>query len=277
MISIQLSKALDTRTFGGKAVQLGAAIRAGLPVPDGYCLDAELVAAVVQKEKSALGQVEMVCARLKGPLAVRSSAVGEDSAAASFAGQHATLLNVSGFEAVTEAIGEVWRSGRTESALEYRRRLGADETVSISVVVQRLIAADVSGVLFTCNPMTGRDERVIEAGWGLGEGIVQGLMIPDRYRIARGGAVLERIAGAKDVAVRICPDGATRQEPVQSMLIRQLCLSDAKLRSLDELATRCDEVYGQGPHDIEWAIEGEDLFLLQRRPITVLAARGLPS
>jgi pyruvate,water dikinase len=268
MTAIPLADARDERAFGGKAVQLGAAIRAGLPVPEGFALDAELVEAVGRGDQAARAQLAAISARLTGPLAVRSSAVGEDSAVASFAGQHATFLNVSGVQAVIEAVEAVWRSASSQSALAYRRRVGAEGPVRMGVVVQQLVAADVAGVLFTRDPVTSADELVIEASWGLGEAIVQGLVVPDLYRVARTGEVLARRGGSKEMAVRLLPHGDTAREPVEPELVEKLCLADAELRALFELAARCDDVFGSGPHDIEWAFEAGALYLLQRRPVT---------
>ena len=268
MDAVPLADARDEQAFGGKAVQLGASIRAGLPVPDGFALPAELVEAVARGDEAAGAQLAAIAAGLTVPLAVRSSAVGEDSAAASFAGQHATFLNVSGVRAVIEAVEAIWRSAWSKSALAYRRRVGAEDQVRIGAVVQQLVAAEVSGVLFTHNPVTGADELVVEASWGLGEAIVQGLVIPDRFRIGRDGEVLERTTGSKEMAVRLQADGDTRHEPVERGLIEELCLATAELHALHELATRCDDVFGPGPHDIEWAFAGGALYLLQRRPVT---------
>jgi pyruvate,water dikinase len=268
MTAVPLADARDQRAFGGKAVQLGAAIRAGLPVPEGFALAAELVEAVARGDQAALADVGAVCSRLTGPLAVRSSAVGEDSAAASFAGQHATFLNMCGVAAVVQAVGAVWRSASSQSALAYRRRVGAEGDVRMGVVVQKLVAADVAGVLFTSNPVTGADELVVEASWGLGEAIVQGLVVPDLYRVARTGDVLARRGGSKEIAVRLLTDGDTAREPVEPEFVEKLCLADTELRALFELAARCDDVFGSGPHDIEWALEAGSLYLLQRRPVT---------
>jgi pyruvate,water dikinase len=272
MSAVPLVEARDERAFGGKAVQLGAGIRAGLPVPDGFALSADLVEAVALGDKEARARLAAICAGLTGPLAVRSSAVGEDSAGASFAGQHATFLNVVGVQATTEAVEAVWRSASSQSTLSYRRRVGADGPVLIGVAIQNLVAADVAGVMFTCNPVTGADELVVEASWGLGEAIVQGLVIPDRYRIARGGDVLEQAAGFKTLAVRQHADGGTRHEPVEGELVERLCLAVAELQTLQELAVLCDDVFDSGPHDIEWAFEAGALYLLQRRPVTTSPA-----
>jgi pyruvate,water dikinase len=268
MIAVELAEARDESAFGGKAVQLGAAVRAGLPVPAGFALTVDLVETVARGRPASLAKLAAVWARLTGPLAVRSSGAGEDSATASFAGQHATVLGVRGLPAVTEAVEAVWRSASSEAALGYRRRMGVSPEVRIGVVIQEMVAADVAGVLFTRNPVTGADEIVVEATWGLGEAIVQGLVIPDRYRIARHGEVLEQTSGFKQLAVRQHPDGQTHQEPVSRELAEKPCLDAAQLRSLHQLAARCDDVYGAGPHDVEWAFRAHTLHLLQWRPIT---------
>jgi pyruvate, water dikinase len=268
--AIPLADALDEQSFGGKAVQLGAAIRAGLPVPDGLALSVEVVEAVGRGDRATRGRVDRLCDGLGGPVAVRSSAIGEDSAAASFAGQHATFLNVTG-GTVADAVEGVWRSGSSEAALAYRRRVGGDETLRMGVVVQRLVAADVAGVLFTRDPVTAADQMVIEASWGLGEAIVQGLVVPDQFRVSRDGAVLARRAGYKPLAVGL-RDGGTTERPVDGPLVEALCLDDAMLRALADLATRCEEAFGAGPHDIEWCFESDELFLLQRRAITAMGA-----
>lgn len=268
MIAVQLAEARDESAFGGKAVQLGAAVRAGLPVPAGFALTVDLVETVARGRPASQAKLAAVCARLTGPLAVRSSGVGEDSATASFAGQHATVLGVRGFPAVTEAVEVVWRSASSEAALAYRRRMGVSPAVRIGVVIQEMVAADAAGVLFTRNPVTGADEVVVEATWGLGEAIVQSLVIPDRYRIARNGEVLEQTSGFKQLAVRQHPDGQTHQEPVSRELAEKPRLDSTQLHSLYQLAARCDDVYDAGPHDIEWAFQAHTLYLLQRRPIT---------
>ena len=180
--AVALGDACDEDDLGGKAVQLGAAIRAGVPVPDGMALPAALVAAVAAGDPAAVAELSVVRDFLPGPLAVRSSCVGEDSAAASFAGQHLTQLNVRSLDQLVVAVAAVWRSGCSESVLAYRRKLGIEGDPTMGVVVQRLVDPEVSGVLFTRHPVTGADERVIEASWGLGEAVVQGLVPPDRYR-----------------------------------------------------------------------------------------------
>lgn len=266
---VPLEKAVDDLVFGAKAVGLGQAIRDGLPVPPGVALCGSIVEAVAAGERSAIKLVAKWIAPLGFPLAFRSSAVGEDGAMASFAGQHQTLLNIRSAENMRSALSEIWWSANSDSAITYRQRVGLFSRPSIGVVIQALLYPQTAGVMFTKNPVTGDDERVIEASWGLGEAVVAGIVIPDHYRVARSGQVLERKPGFKNVAVRGLPEGGTIEEQVAPELVEPLCLPDEHIYELNHLAGRCEEVYGPG-RDIEWAIAGEKLYLLQCRAITQL-------
>jgi pyruvate,water dikinase len=265
--AIQLADAGEERQFGGKAAGLAAAVRAGLPVPDGMALNVEFVTAVAAREPQALEAAAEIRAAIDGPLAVRSSCVGEDSATASFAGQHQTKLGVRTAAQLVDAITEVWRSGRTDAALAYREKLGLDPEPRMAVIVQALVESDVAGVMFTRNPVTGADEFVIEATWGLGEAVVQGLVTPDTYRLSRNGDVLQRVVGHKDRAVRARPDGSTALEPIVADLADRSCLDDSHLQLLSSLAYRCEANF-DAPSDIEWALKGARAYILQRRAIT---------
>ena len=264
---VSLAEAFEEGVYGGKAVQLGAALRAGLPVPPGFALAHYLAPLVVGDRDAWAARLHEAQSRLGPIVAVRSSAVGEDSATASFAGQHATVLGVRGLAGAFAAIGEVLDSATTDAAIAYRKHLGLDPNVRMGVVVQKLVLADVAGVLFTRNPVTGRDERVIEASWGLGEAVVQGLVTPDRVRMDRGGRITERTPGEKDLAIRWSDHGGTEEVPVATALVHAPCLDDGMVAKLEALATRCEAVFG-GTQDLEFAFEGETLFLLQRRAIT---------
>lgn len=270
MSAVSLRDALDEARFGGKAVQLGTSLRAGLPVPDGFALDHAFVATVVAREPAALARVADVHAALGGgAVAARSSAVGEDGASASFAGQHLTRLAVATLDALVDAIAAVHASGHADSALAYREKRGIAGAPRVGVVVQRMIDADCAGVLFSRCPLTGEDVRVIEGAWGLGESVVSGLVDPDRFRVARGGRVIERAIADKPIAIRARPDGDTHEVEVPAPRRTHPCLDNAMLAALDALATRCDGVFTDGrPHDIEWAFERGRLALLQRRAIT---------
>jgi pyruvate,water dikinase len=272
---VPLAEASDETLYGAKAVGLGDAARGGLPLPPGVALSGSLVEAVASGEESAIEQVENALTDVPLPLAVRSSAVDEDGADASFAGQHITLLNVPTIAEVRSALREVWWSANSDSAITYRQRVGLFKRPSIGVVVQALLNPEVAGVMFTRNPVTGADERVIEASWGLGEVVVAGRVIPDLYRVDRSGRVLERTPGFKKVAVRSLPNGGTIEEPVPDELRERLCVDDQQLGALSDLAARCEEVYGRG-RDIEWAIAGGVLYLLQCRAVTGGAGVGAP-
>ena len=264
---VPLEEAREVGLFGSKAVGLGDAARAGLPLPPGVALSGAVVEAVASGEQSAIDAVEKLVLPLGAPLAVRSSAVDEDGAEASFAGQHLTLLNVPSCEAVSEALREVWWSANSDSAITYRQRVGLFTRPSVGVVVQALLDPETAGVMFTQNPVTGADERVIEASWGLGEAVVAGLVIPDHFRLDRSGQVLERTPGLKKIAVRTLPEGGTYEEKLSPERAEQPCLADGHLAELNRLAGLCEEVYGPG-RDIEWAFAGDELYLLQCRAIT---------
>jgi pyruvate,water dikinase len=265
-----LAEATDVTVFGPKAVQLGAACRAGLPVPGGIALSHPFVAAACAADD---GRVELE-QRLadweldRSPHAVRSSAVGEDSAESSFAGIHLSLLGVRGVAAVADAVRQVHASARDAGALAYRDQRGFDAPIRMAVIVQDLVDSDVAGVMFTRNPVTGADERVIEASWGLGESVVAGLVTPDRYVLDRSGRLVDQQLGDKDLLIRRAESGGTVEEPVVGHLVDAPCLTAGHLNRLHELALQCDAAFGSTEHDIEFAFRGEEICLLQRRPIT---------
>ncbi|HEX5223821.1 MAG TPA: PEP/pyruvate-binding domain-containing protein [Solirubrobacteraceae bacterium] len=264
---VALSDARDVALFGSKAVGLGQALRDGLPVPPGVALGGAVVEAVAGRDEDAIRRVDESVRPLGGPLAVRSSAVDEDGAEASFAGQHLTLLGVLGADDVPSALNEIWWSANSDAAITYRQRLGLFTRPSVGVVVQVLLAPEAAGVMFTQNPVTGANERVIEASWGLGEVVVAGRVIPDHFRVAPDGEVLERVAGYKSIRCRSLPDGGTVEEDLTPELAERLCLDDEQLRLLGALAERCEQVYGPA-RDIEWAIADGTLYLLQCRAVT---------
>ncbi|HEY9663013.1 MAG TPA: PEP/pyruvate-binding domain-containing protein [Allocoleopsis sp.] len=264
---IHLIDAFDEASCGGKAIQLGAAIRAGLPVPPGFVLTAPLVDAIAAQDPGAINLAVQAFTQLESAVAVRSSAVGEDSSQASFAGQHLTCLNICSSTSLIEAVQQVWQSGRSVSAQTYRQRLGITQIPEVAVVVQQFIPATQAGVMFTRNPINGEDERLIEASWGLGEAIVSGMVTPDHYRLTRQGQVLERHPGMKDIAVYPIAEGQTQQVEVEPHRIHLLCLEDWQLEQLNHLATQCEQ-YFQQPLDMEWCFEGDRLYLLQCRAIT---------
>jgi pyruvate, water dikinase len=264
-----LTEPLDVRLVGGKAAQLAAAVRAGLPVPVGIALPVAFVDALAAGRDDARRELAEVFCTLRPPLVARSSAIGEDSRQASFAGQHLTRLHLRSLTELVDAVSAIWASARSASANAYRGRLGLPPEPRMAVVVQELVDAESSGVLFSRNPLDGSNELVIEAAWGLGEAVVAGLVTPDRFRLAPDGTVLERALGLKDVAVRTDPAGGTRETDVPAVLARTFCLDESQLAALHALAVRCDQVFG-GTHDLEWAFAGGRLYLLQRRTLTAM-------
>jgi pyruvate,water dikinase len=263
MMPVPLADARDEARYGGKAAHLARAIAAALPVPDGFALAWDEVEAIAASRATvdALGP---------GPWAVRSSAIGEDGASTSFAGQHVSILNVTA-DGIDAAVKTVHASLHAGGAVAYRARMGVEQEAAparMAVVIQKVVAAEIAGVLFTRNPLTGARERVIEAAWGLGEVVVSGEVTPDRYRLsADSGAILERALGVKDVIVRPLPSGGTSREDLDDARAHEPCLDDRKLDALHRLAMRCERAF-EGEHDIEWAFVGPDLYLLQRRAIT---------
>jgi Pyruvate phosphate dikinase, AMP/ATP-binding domain/Cyclic nucleotide-binding domain len=264
---VPVAKARETSLYGSKAVGLGDAVRQGLPVPPGVALSGDLVEAVASGDGKAIEKLAKAVDGLSAPFAVRSSAVDEDGAMASFAGQHLTVLNVHSAADVPGAVREVWWSANSDSAITYRQRVGLFTRPSVGVVIQTLLNPDVAGVMFTEHPVTGADERLIEASWGLGEAVVAGLVVPDQFRVDRSSQVLERKVGRKRIAIRALPNGGTFEQQVPAPQINQLCLDDVQLAALGELALRCEQIYGPR-RDIEWAVQNETLYLLQCRAIT---------
>ena len=204
-------------------------------------------------------------------VAVRSSGTAEDLADASFAGQLETYLNVRGADTVVEHVKKCWSSLFTQRAVLYRAEREYDVVdADIAVVVQRMVDADVSGVLFTAHPTTGEDVITIEASWGLGEAIVGGAVTPDKY-VVRNGAVVDTTVNEKEVMYCKDPEsGETtkRQVPVNKRTKR--VLSDEDVLRLAEIGEKLS-AYFDRPQDIEWAIVGDEIFMLQTRPITTIA------
>lgn len=205
------------------------------------------------------------------PVAVRSSATAEDLPGASFAGQQESYLNVRGEPALLEAVKCCWSSLWTARAVEYRARQGIEPSrVSLAVVVQQMIPAEVAGILFTANPMSGvRDEIVLDASWGLGEAIVGGLVTPDHIVAdKKTGVIKEIVIGEKAVMTTPTNSGTVEREVENSQRHVQV-LSPAQVAELVRLGASIEALYGI-PQDIEWCWVGNQFFIVQARPITTL-------
>ena len=202
---------------------------------------------------------------------MRSSATAEDLAEASFAGQQETYLNVRGLDHVLEAVAECWASLWTDRAMAYRRQHGIDAAaVSLAVVVQQMVKADASGVVFTANPVSGaRDEVVIAAAWGLGESVVSGSVDTDELVVRKpAGPVLSRRIREKAVMTSYAERG-TEEVPVELSRRNEPVVDDAAAVELTQLAARIEVHYG-APQDIEWARAAGLFFVVQSRPVTAL-------
>jgi len=266
----------DLDAVGGKGLSLGLLAQAGLPVPPGFCVltgayrDAARTDGVPTLFPPLREEVLVGYDRLgSGLVAVRSSATGEDGEAASFAGQQETLLGVNGIEQLLDAIVRCWQSLHSDRARAYREKQDvADDQVAMAVVVQRLVEAEVSGVLFTRDPLdpTGQ-QMLVEAAWGLGEGVVSGRVTPDRFHLDRdSGRVQKQEISKKEVHMTLAGPQALAAAKQQ-----EACLLPDQLRGLCDLGRRIEEYYG-APRDVEWALADGRLWILQARPITTAGA-----
>jgi pyruvate, water dikinase len=258
----------DVSVAGGKGASLAAMTSAGLNVPLGFALRADLLErsldpvrlrslaregdheaaqALVREARPPRAEIAAAYERLGGgPVAVRSSACSEDSETASFAGQQETYLDVSGPEDVCRRVVECWASFFSERALFYRARKGSLEDLGIAVLVQQMVEPAKSGVVFTVDPVNRRRDRmIVEAVRGLGEQVVSGHVTPDHYVVDREG------------------------ELKQQRLTNGGVLDADELHALALLGRRLEEQFGS-PQDVEWAIRDGTIFLLQSRPVTTL-------
>ena len=264
---------------GGKGLQLGRMTAAGLAVPNGFVIaeDAHRACRGASPAIELPSEIAAECLaayqKLGGGLvAVRSSATSEDGATASFAGQQETILGVEGDAALLAAVLRCWKSLDTERAIAYRREQGMDDkSAAMAVVVQRLVPAEVSGVLFTHDPLDASGTRLlIEAAFGLGEAVVSGRVMPDRFHLSRmTGEVLEQSISEK--RERLTAQG---WETIPNEEQRRASLSPNQLRELSQLSQRIEDFYG-GPRDVEWAYANGQFFILQARPITTTSAAEL--
>lgn len=269
-------KSFDVALVGGKAANLSRLARMYHRVPDGFSLPVTVMDEVhphdLRNEITAAISDLMACHSLPDFIAaVRSSAVDEDGATASFAGQHETYLNIVGADAIIEAITRCWESARSERALEYRRQQGLSVArPQLAVLVQQLVASDVSAVVFSANPITGRrDEVMINASWGLGESIVGGTVTPDTFIVRKSDlAISDRTISDKQRMTVSASDG-TREVDVPRFLRQQVSVSDGQAAEMAQLALSLEATMGYAV-DVECAWASGQLYLLQCRPITTL-------
>ncbi len=263
-------RARDADRFGGKSASLGELLQAGIPVPPGFAISTEAGDELTDALRHD------IAARYAGlgdevAVAVRSSALGEDSAEATFAGQQDTYLWVRGTDAICDAVGKCWASLHSAQAVTYRERFGV-ENPAMGVTIQLMVDAAVSGVMFTCNPVSGdRSMVAINASWGLGLAVVGGEVTPDDYLVSKiTGEVVRQTISEKTIEYVPGGDGPRRVDVARGRRT-QPCLTD--LGPLLALARRIEGHFG-APQDIEWAVDhAGELFILQSRPVTGLASR----
>jgi rifampicin phosphotransferase len=286
----------DLATAGGKAANLGELVRAGFPVPNGFVVTTAAYATAIQpldlniSERIAAGDVASIRADIETapmpaelrteiadayaalgtvPVAVRSSATAEDLPGAAFAGQQDTYLNVVGEAALVEAVQRCWGSLWTDRAIAYRSRMKIDSAdVRIAVVLQPMINAEVAGVMFTADPVSGdRETIVVDASSGLGEAVVSGLVTPDHYVLDGRGLTQDYRPGRREVIVSSVPGGGVAHQPGESDHVERL--PDSALADLARLGIEVAKHFGR-PQDIEWAYAEGRVWLLQARPMTAL-------
>jgi pyruvate,water dikinase len=274
----------DEPEFGGKSASLGELLGAGLRVPEGFALACAAYPGREQPMPAAVrdeiaGRYAELGDDDQTAVAVRSSAVGEDSADATFAGQQETVLWVRGSGAVCEAVATCWASLHSRTAVAYRDRLGDQPEPAMGVAVQAMVDADVAGVLFTCNPVSGdRSMVAINASWGLGVAVVGGEVTPDDYLVSKvtGEVVRERI-GSKEVEYASDPGGnRTIRREVPRERRTTGCLDAGAIRKLVEIARTIERHFGC-PQDVEWAFADGELFVLQSRPVTAVPEQRPPA
>ena len=206
----------------------------------------------------------------EGAYAVRSSATAEDLPGASFAGQQDTYLNVRGTQAILDHVRRCWASLFSERAVAYRIQHGFDHRkVHMAVVVQKMVFTQAAGVVFTADPVTSnRRVASIEAGFGLGEALVAGLVSADRYKV-RGGCILEKAIATKTLATCAVEEGGTEERAIEPERQSRPVLTDAQVLRLEQLGRRIEAHFG-APQDIEWCLVEDDFHVVQSRPITTL-------
>jgi pyruvate,water dikinase len=303
----------DVAIAGGKGANLGELVSAGLPVPEGFVVTAQAYLEAVdlagvraellerstgadvtdeQTLSAAASELQDLVHKAGIPdalrrdvveayrrfgddpfVAVRSSATAEDSVTTSFAGMNETFTNVRGEDELLTRIVDCWASSFGARVLAYRATQGVTDEPAIAVVVQRMVDAERSGVMFTADPATGdRTHVVIEAAFGLGEVVVGGQVEPDTYVVAKDGpAVVETRVGSQGFKVVRGPDGHDQHVECGPEEAARPVLSEPEMVELARLARRVEDHYGT-PQDTEWAIENGTVFLVQSRPITTLAA-----
>jgi phosphoenolpyruvate synthase/pyruvate phosphate dikinase len=249
-------------SVGGKAASLGDMLAAGHPVPPAFVITADEAILSPTLSSDILKAYDVLGSR---HVAVRSSGIGEDGAEQSWAGQFATILHVDR-NGLLDAVRECWNSANSLRVAHYAHGISID----LAVLVQHMVHSDVAGVAFSANPITGnRDEIVVEAVYGLGELLVQGIVTPDNFVLSKhtGDIILQDIA-TKEVKLAYAGNQIA-EVPIAVEAQNIPALEPHQLQKIAQLTREIEAYYGY-PVDIEWAFEQGALYLLQARPITTL-------
>ncbi len=299
----------DLMLAGGKGANLGELFNNGFPVPPGFCITTDAYKLIVKDEKlnelikklknletddiesianigseirnkiKELPVSEAVKIAVYGALnnigaddfyAVRSSATAEDLPGTSFAGQQDTYLNIKGYENLMGAVQDCWASLFTDRAISYRIKNGFDhEHVALSVVIQKMILSEASGIMFTADPISGnRNILNIDAGFGLGEALVSGLVTPDFYQVSDSMIINKQIS-RKEIGIFPEEAGGTLKRDIEAGEKDRQVLLDSQIIELAEIGSNIQKLF-ENPQDIEWALHKGKFYILQSRPITSL-------
>jgi pyruvate, water dikinase len=297
VLPFEASACLDVMRAGGKGASLARMTSFDLPVPPGFVIPAgaltaalpdggEQLRALARRQDAEAAQqlirtVELDAGLRRAvldaydelgegdvPVAVRSSACAEDSEEASFAGQQETYLHVRGHDDVRVRIRDCWASFFSERALFYRAQKGSLEDLGMAVVVQRMVEAEIAGVLFTCDPVRKRRDRmVVEAVLGLGEAVVSGQVTPDHYVLKRDGSVKKAHVSTQPYAIVSLPEGGVAERELSPEEGGAQKVAEDVLARLARIGDDLEQRLG-APQDIEWAVQDGEIFVLQARPVT---------
>lgn len=278
MLPLTDSRCQDRQLVGGKAATL-AKLCTVMPelIPPGLALPSAAALQVVthssdraarESHRNLVRYLADIAAPSGVLFVVRSSAAEEDSETRSYAGQYSSTLGCRSIEDVISGIAATLKSGNSAQVAAYTRTAGTAHAECPAVLIQQMITADRSGVAFTRNPVTSEGQVIINASYGLGDALVEGSISPDELILDADLQVISRRVGSKHTMSLVTPSGLKRI-PVPDSLKRVSALSDEQACAVADAATRCSDVLGYAV-DIEWAISGESLYVVQARPITAL-------
>lgn len=262
----------DSPVYGGKVASLGEMFQAKIPVPPGFGISIEAHREFMEKPFSEEFKAELHTAFkvLGGRVAVRSSAVAEDASDASWAGQLETYLNVDEAN-LEQAVRDCWKSVEADHVKDYAKdkQLGEDSLL-VGVAVQKMVESAAAGVMFTTNPVTGNDdELMIEAAYGLGEMVVQGIVTPDNFHVSKSSNKVTQFGIQIKEKMMIFQNGKNVILPVPDEIADRAVLREEQVLELADIGVLIAKHYG-APQDIEWARANDTFYITQARPITTL-------